>query len=420
MDTSLIAHHIWSTYIRYIGVGTMLVGGLWTLIILFKPVAESLHASITSLRDIKLGNAACLPRTERDIPMNYVFWAFLLLLIPVFLVTAHGIQPQLLGISETFKWIIAGVGTIYLIVAGFIACSVLAYFAGLIGSTNSPVSGLIVAVLLILSLLLFACLSTEVNFTHAPAKQLAGAALSIGHTVNIGAAVAIANDTLQDLKVGQIVGATPWKQQVMLIFGVVIAAFILPPLLQLLFEAYGIGGVFPHPGMDKSQMLAAPQAGLMAAIAQGAFVRNLPWVMISIGGIIAAVCIVIDETLKRIGTRLPVLAVGLGIYLPISTSASLVLGGLLSYIVHRTLFKKDPEGKTSARHKGLLLACGIVSGASIMGVLLAIPFAIKQNADALRLVPTTFTGYANLLGGLTTVALCAYIYYSVTHQSKET
>ncbi|TAK77332.1 MAG: oligopeptide transporter, OPT family, partial [Gammaproteobacteria bacterium] len=221
----------------------------------------------------------------------------------------------------------------------------------------------------------------------------------------------------QDLKVGEIVGATPWKQQVMLILGVLVTAFVIPPILQLLYNAYGIGGVFPRPNMDPAQMLAAPQAGLMAAVAKGVFSHQLEWSMIATGAVIAAICIVIDEMLKKRGTRLPVLAVGLGIYLPLDASTPIVIGGVLSHLINQRLNRLYHRGRAedeakvaSHKHHGLLLSCGLVAGASLMGVILAIPFAIKQSSDALRIMPDAYMPFAGLLSLIVTLLLCVWIY----------
>lgn len=407
---------IWRNYIRYIGVGTMLIGGLWTLCTLFKPVINSMAASFSSLRDIRLGKKTESLRTERDIPIHYVFIAAAILLVPIFFLIAFTIIPKELQISSEFRYFISGFSTLYILFGGFVFCSIMAYFAGLIGSTNSPVSGLLVSALLVICLIFMAFFS----FTDwsDQTKEMIGSVVAIGSMVVIGAALSISNDTMQDLKVGQIVGATPWKQQVMLILGVVVSAFVIPPILQLLYNAYGIGGVFPRPGMNPSQMLAAPQAGLMATVAAGAFSHQLKWGMIGIGALIAVICVIIDEVLKkRFGTRLPVLAVGLGIYLPLDSSVPVVIGGLLSYFVqfrlnhlyHRGRPEDEKQVQTH-RHRGLLLACGIVAGASLMGVALAIPFALKESSDALRIMPDQFVPFAGVLSIIVTFILCAWIY----------
>lgn len=411
------ASFIWRGHIRYMGVGTMLIGGLWTLCTLFKPVVNSMTASFTSLKQIRLGQKPESLRTERDIPIHYVFIATALLLIPIFFLIACAIIPDTLGISPEFRYFISGFSTLYILFGGFIFCSVMAYFAGLIGSTNSPVSGLLVSALLVICLILMAFFNLHGGFTEE-AKEVIGSVVAIGSMVVIGAALSISNDTMQDLKVGQIVGATPWKQQVMLILGVVVSAFIIPPILQLLYNAYGIGGVFPRPGMNPAQMLAAPQAGLMATVAKGAFSHTLEWSMIGIGALIAVVCVVIDEILKKnYGTRLPVLAVGLGIYLPLDSSVPVVIGGVLAYLIQHRLNQiyhrghASDEVKVNAhRHRGLLLACGIVAGASLMGVLLAIPFAWMESADALRIMPENLMPFAGVLSVAVTFVLCAWIY----------
>jgi putative OPT family oligopeptide transporter len=414
-STNDMAMMLWRSHMRYVGVGTMLLGALWTLLTLIKPIGYSIACSITTLRQAKKeGNGQAI-RTERDIPINYIFWATLLLLIPIFWVICKAIIPADVSISRIFLLFNTSFCTAYIIIGGFIFCSIAAYFAGLIGSTNTPVSGLLVSSVLLLCLVFLTLFELNGSIHHGNA--LLGIVLAIGSTVIVGAAIGISNDTMQDLKVGQLLGATPWKQQFMLILGVVIASFIVPLILELLYNAYGIGGVFPRPDMDKSQMLSAPQAGLMAAVAQGVFDHNLEWSMIIIGTIVAVFCIIIDETLKPRGHRFPVLAVGLGVYLPLESSVPIVIGGILSYIVHRNLKKMyNPHDEASEQkiishtHKGLLLCCGIVAGASIMGVVLAIPFAIYQRTDALRIMPVQLEPIAGILSIIVTFILCACIY----------
>lgn len=408
---------VWKTHIRYMGVGCMLVGGLWTLLTLTKPVVNSLIASFVSLRQMKLhGKALAVPRTERDIPINYVLWAVILILIPLFFFLACYIVPSSMGISAGFRYFISGFSVLYIVLGGFIFCSIMAYFAGLIGSTNSPVSGMLVSALLVLSLILLAFFNSQASFMQLEGKDLLGSVVAIGSMVIIGAALSISNDTMQDLKVGQLVGATPWKQQVMLLFGVVVASFVVPPILQLLYNAYGIGGVFPRPNMNPAQMLAAPQAGLMAAVAKGVFDGGLEWGMIALGSGVAVICVVIDEFLKRRGRRLPVLAVGLGIYLPLDSSTPMVIGGLLSLVLQMRLNGLYPRVTEHLKqigvhqHRGLLLACGIVAGASLMGVVLAIPFAWQESSDALRLMPEGYQTLASVLGAVSTMVLCLWIY----------
>jgi putative OPT family oligopeptide transporter len=413
---------LYRDHLRFVGVGTMLVGALWTLITLVKPIVQSITASFVSLRKSRLEGGASVLRTDRDIPINYVIWLLLLLLVPIFILIANFIVPDTSLISHSFRTVICAFSAIYVLVGGFLFCSISAYFAGLIGSSNTPVSGLLVSALLILCLLILAFFST-IGGVHG--RELFGVILAIGSCVIIGVGIAISNDTMQDLKVGQVLGATPWKQQVMLILGVLVSAFVVPPILDLLYNAYGIGGVFPHPGMNKAQMLSAPQAALMATVAQGVYAHNLQWMMIIVGAGIATLCIIVDEVMKGFGTRLPVLAVGLGIYLPMNTTIPVVIGGLLSYVIQQRLKKVYPahaenEHKIAVhRHRGLLLACGIVAGASIMGVIIAIPFAITQSSDALKLMPNQYLYLAGALSVVVTMFLCGWIYRVVMRQDAD-
>jgi len=415
-----IASLMWRDHIRYLGVGTMLVGGLWTLVTLVKPIVYSLSTSFISMRQAKLTGGIKQIRTERDIPLNYVFWGIALLFIPIFLLILLYMMPDNSHLSHTFRTLMAAFCALYVLVGGFTFCSISSYFAGLIGSTNNPVSGLLVSSLLILCLILLCFF----GFSHGiKGNEVFAAVVAIGSTVIIAAALAISNDTMQDLKVGQLLGATPWKQQVMLIVGVVVSAFVIPPILDLLYNAYGIGGVFPREGMPKGQMLAAPQAGLMATVAAGVFADTLEWSMIIAGAVIAVICIIIDEIVKNYDTRLPVLAVGVGIYLPLDASVPVIIGGFLAYFIQLRLnklyrSKADSDDNLPAhKHRGLLLACGIVAGASIMGVVLAIPFAITQSSDALRIMPEQYQYLSGVLGIGVTVILCAWIYRVVMRKN---
>lgn len=410
-STSDAVMAIYHAHIRFIGVGTMLVGALWTLCTLFKPIAQSIMASFATLAHRTDGTSENL-RTERDIPINYVLWGVIFMLIPIFILVANYIVPNDSQISHTFHTVVCGFSAIYVIIGGFIFCSISSYFAGLIGSSNTPVSGLLVSALLIFCLLILAFFS---SIGGVSGKEVFGVILGIGTCVIIGVGIAISNDTMQDLKVGQVVGATPWKQQLMLVLGVIVSAFVVPPILELLYNAYGIGGVFPHPGMSKTQMLAAPQATLMATVAQGVYTHNLAWAMIIVGAVVGVLCIIVDEIVKQFGTRLPVLAVGLAIYLPMNTTIPVVIGGILAHIIHVRLNKMYRRGEeetqnASHRHRGLLLACGIVAGASIMGVILAIPFAIKQSSDALKIMPDQYMSLAGILSIVVTILMCAWIY----------
>jgi putative OPT family oligopeptide transporter len=245
-------------------------------------------------------------------------------------------------------------------------------------------------------------------------------------TIIIGSVVtgiaAIANDNTQDLKVGQLVGATPWRQQVMLLLGVVVSALVIPPVMQLLFDVYGIDGVLPHPGMDLSKTLPAPTAALMAAITEAVFQNALPWNMMFFGAAIILALIVINY-LCRIGRyfRLSILGVAIGMYLPLASSVPLFLGGLIAFLVGLKVDRKDmpKEEKPLHKQRGVLIACGLVAGSALVDVLLAIPFSIFHSPDALMLVGPGWYPYSIVLAVISILALGLWIGHRVSGSSLE-
>lgn len=397
---------IWSVQLRFVGVGVMLVGGVWTLIRLFKPVYDGIKISFVSLQ--RLGSKNNLPRTERDIPIAWAFLGVLLcaLLLYAFLLHFAYFEKLHVVYGETFLLWAVFISVIFLMVIGFFLATICAYFTGLVGSSNNPLSGI-----LILSILILGGVYFFVFPKHADGEV---AALMVMMTSIAATIASISNENLQDLKAGQMVGATPWKQQVVLALGVVVSAFIIGPVLDLLFKAYGMGGVFPHAGMNPAQMLAAPQAGLMASVINGVRTENMPWAMIAIGSIIAVLVIIVDEILRPHNRRLPALAVGLGIYLPPIYILPVVLGGFVKFFVNRSQrYAKTDEQKEKAHEatqSGLLLACGLVAGAALMGVFLAIPFVIMGSGDALSIMPASLHGVAEGIGLAAFAALVCWLY----------
>src|SRR5204863_2330143 len=256
---------------------------------------------------------------------------------------------------------ISAVMAVVMIIAGFLFSAVASYMAGLVGSSNNPVSGITISTILVSALLLLA-LGLE-----SPAGPVA--AILIGGVVCCAAA--IGGDNLQDLKCGQLVGSTPWKQQVMQILGVVVAAFLMAPVLNLLNDAYTIG----------SKALPAPQANLMGTVAFGVFEGGLPKAIIGIGAAIAGVVIVIDSLLQRSGSkiRVPVMAFAVGVYLPFDLNVSIFLGGVISFLVSRALDRRgaSPERRGEVERSGLLAAAGFITGEALLGVLLAVPVVLQ-------------------------------------------
>ncbi len=412
------AEEIWSAEIRYMGVGAMATGGLWALLALIKPIRDGVRSSLEAVRAARRGEAPDIPRTERDTPIHIVLVGTLALVLPIFVVFLHVIDRGHLDISAGLYWSTIGFGLLFAFVAGFLFSSVAGYMAGLVGSSNNPISGVTIATILTVSLVLLALLGTQIDFAVDAGRATAAAATAILVGGIVACAAAIAGDNLQDLKAGHIVGATPYKQQIMQMVGVAAGALVIAPVLQLLFSAYGLGDVFPRPGMDPAEALQAPQATLMSSVASGVFLRNLPWTMIWIGVAIAVAIIALDKVLEVRGSsfRAPVLAVAVGIYLPLELTVPIFAGGLVAHLAGRSLRRRlgrgaaFDEAAARAGRRGLLFASGLITGEALVGIILAIPFAAAQSTDVLRLAPDGFDTVANVLGVLAFAGFVLWLY----------
>jgi putative OPT family oligopeptide transporter len=359
-----IANTVWSKQIRYLGVGAMLVGGIWALVSLRHSLLSGVRSGLAAARASAAG--VVVAHTEQDLPMKWVLIGIVLFTLP--LLALYQVIVGTLAVSLPM--------TIIMIVAGFLFCSVSAYMAGLVGSSNNPVSGITIATILFSSVMLLLMMGPDSEIGPV-------AAVMIGAVVCCAAC--IAGDNLQDLKCGYIVGATPWRQQVMLAIGAVSSALVMAPVLNLLADAYGIGIATEA----KPNPLAAPQATLMAAVSKGMFGGELPWDMIAIGALIGIAIITLDEFLKARGSsfRTPVLAVAVGIYLPLELMTPIFLGGLLHHLVDRHLKRRGADAAALERHhrKGLLFAAGMITGEALMGIAIAIPIVSSGSADVLAL-----------------------------------
>ncbi|WP_047865675.1 OPT family oligopeptide transporter [Rubrobacter aplysinae] len=393
------AEAIWSERIRYLGVGAMAVGGVWALVSVFRPVIDGVRSSIEAVRRARRGEDTGLARTDRDTPINILLYGTLALTVPIFLVFLLVVDPAALGIGGGSYALVIIFGVVFAFVAGFLFSSVAGYMAGLVGSSNNPISGVTIATVLAVSLILLALLGGQIDLGVDSSEATAAAATAILVAGVVCCAAAIAGDNMQDLKAGNIVGATPFKQQIVQIVGVVTAALCIAPILAVLYQAYGLGDSLPRAGMDPSQALQAPQATLMASVSRGVLGGGLPWGMFAVGAALAAAIIAVDQTLAQRGAnfRTPVLAVAVGLYLPLELSVPIFIGGLVSYLVGRRLADR---GETSTSRGGILFASGLITGEALMGILLAIPFAAAQSAEILLIAPDTpaFTLIANVLG----------------------
>ncbi len=324
-----VSWEIWSTKIRYMGVGAMVIGGLWSIIKVRRGIVKGL----------RLGFSRSETATN-DLQMKKVFWGIILVTIPVF---------------ALYWWFtrsisIALVSGTVMVVTAFFFVAVSSYIVGLVGSSNNPVSGMTICTLLFASIMLLLFRMTGIP----------GMIAALGVAGVVCCAACTAGDISQDLKTGWLVGALPRRQQIAQIIGVIASAFIIAPILKVLHVAYGIGT--GEPGS-----LQAPQASLFASLTKGLFtdIRSLPWEMVSIGVIIGIAIIIIDEVLsiKKAGFRMHVMPVAVGIYLPVSLSVPILIGGLLRLIISH--IRKDTS------NTGILFGSGLIAGEAIVGIILA-------------------------------------------------
>jgi putative OPT family oligopeptide transporter len=395
-----VAQATWSHKVRFLGAGTIGVAAIWTLAKLVKPVVSGLAGAMAAARVRAAGNAHTLPRTEQDMPIGIVALITVLCLAPIgWLLGSFGAGA---GLGSSLTTLVIG-GVAFVVLMSFFVSAVCGYMAGLIGSSNSPLSGVGILVVLAAAMLLVA--GVKPHLPPESGKALVAFALFV--TAVVFAVAAIANNNLQDLKTGQLVDATPWKQQVALVIGVIAGAVIIPPVLDLLNQAYGFAGV---PGVDPAKALAAPQAGLISALAQGVIENNIDWSLIGVGAVIGVVIIVLDAILGATtrSVRLPALAVGLGIYLPTSTTLMVVVGALVgAFFDYRADRGPKPE---PTKQLGVLLASGMIVGESLVLVLIAALVAFTDNASLLALVGDNFAVPAAWIGGIVFAAVMFVLY----------
>jgi putative OPT family oligopeptide transporter len=379
------AFTLWSSKTRYLGVGGMLVGGLWTIFKMRKSLVSGVMSGLKAYQGIgDGGKAPVIARTEKDMPMKWVIMLIVGSIVPLFLV--YQVFVQNVGISLIMA--------VVMLITGFLFSAVAGYMAGVVGSSNNPISGVTIATVTISAFLLLLLMGAD-NENGPPAAIIIGGVVCC--------AAAIAGDNMQDLKAGHILGATPWKQQVMQMVGTLSSALVMAPVLMLLYKAYGFAG---HSSAQDSPLVAA-QANLMASVATGVFDGNLPWLFVGIGAIMAALIIILDEYLAKTGAsfRTPVLAVTIGIYLPLELEIPIFIGGVVHYLI-KSYQKKHQQTKevieTSDR-RGLLFASGLITGEALIGIGLAIPIVVTGRADAMALVSEDFGPWPGLilLAGIT-------------------
>lgn len=395
-----VAQEGWSGYVRFVGAGAIGIAAIWTLGTLVKPVVKGLAGAQAAARVRASGQADTLPRTEQDISLGMVGIVSLICLVPVAWLLWHFSAQS--GLGDHAVLLTLG-GAVFVVVMGFLVSTVCGYMAGLIGSSNSPLSGIGILVVVVAALLLVLLVKTVMP--TSPGQALVAFALFL--TSVVFAVASIANNNLQDLKTGQLVDATPARQQWALVVGVIAGALIIPPVLDLLNQAYGFLGA---PGVDPTRALPAPQAGLISALAQGVIQNNIDWGLIAMGGAIGAAAIVVDQTLKVTtkSLRLPPLAIGLGIYLPTSTTLMVVVGAVVGWWYERRADRAtNPEAN---KQLGVLLSSGLIVGESLLGVVFAAVVAFSGSAAPIALVGDGFERTSIWLGGLVFALTTFWLY----------
>jgi putative OPT family oligopeptide transporter len=392
-----VARAIFSSEVRFFGAGVIGVAAIWTLLRIIGPILNGIGSALAASRARAVGKEV-LPLVERDIPIGRVGAVILVSLVPIAILLWLFIRGGPLA-GEAVP-LIAGT-LLWVLVAGVVIAAVCGYMAGLIGASNSPISGIGILAILSASLLL----ALWFGGSGSAQEQAALVAYALFATAIVFGIATISNDNLQDLKTGQLVGATPWRQQVALVYGVIFGAIVIPPVLDMLNTAYGFAGA---PNATEAA-LPAPQAALISALATGVLGGDLNWRMIFIGAAAGAVAVIIDEVLGKARLlRLPPLAVGIGIYLPMAVTLPVVIGAVLGRLYNRRAARMaHPE---FAKRMGVLLATGLIVGDSLLNVAFAGIVAATGDPGAIALAGADFAPYALIAGVLAFVAMLAWLY----------
>jgi putative OPT family oligopeptide transporter len=384
-DVAAIAGGVFRAKARFIGAGTIGVAAIWTLLKIIGPIISGIRSAIAA--SAARGSGETLPLQERDLPIRQVALVILLTMIPIAFLLWQFIAGGPLAVHSG---VLIATTVVYILLAGIIIASVCGYMAGLIGASNSPISGVGILAVVGVSLMMLAFVGRSTD----PSVTEAMVAYALFATAIVFGIATISNDNLQDLKTGQMVGATPWRQQVALVIGVLFGSLAIPGVLDLLNNAFGFAGA---PGA-REQALAAPQALLISALAKGVLGGDLEWPLLGLGAVIGVVIVVVDEMLGRAKKlRLPPLGVGMGVYLPMSLTLLIVVGSVLGTRYEAWADRqKDPE---TARRFGVLAATGLIVGESLFGVAFAGIVAASGTDAPLAVVGESFEPIA-LWGGL--------------------
>jgi putative OPT family oligopeptide transporter len=393
-DVAATVNEVFRNQVRFIGAGTIGVAAIWTLLKIIGPIIAGIRSAMAA--SAARAGGETLELTERDLPIGIVGGTIVASLLPIAgLLWWFSADGPIAADAP----VVIGATLVYMMVIGAIIAAVCGYMAGLIGASNSPVSGVGILAVLGAAVLLSLFYGTQ------PENAQALTAYALFTTAIVFSIATISNDNLQDLKTGQLVGATPWKQQVALVIGVVFGSLVIGPVLDVLNTSFGFQGM---PGAGPNA-LAAPQAALISSLANGVLGGNIRWDLIRYGALIGVAVIVIDEVLKRASKyRLPPLAVGMGIYLPMALTLLVPVGAFIGWLYEGWAERTgNPE---FAKRMGVLAATGLIVGESLFGVAFAGIVAASGNDAPLAVVGEHFETYAIWTGPLLFAGIIAWLY----------
>lgn len=395
LGAEAVAMLIWKQKLKYVGIGAMIIGGLYST----KTVASSLSSALKTVFSMSSSNSS--EKDRGDIPMPYILRISLLISVPLFILFFNGLSKYGIAGGAFYTFVFPALCVVFTFGAAFIAATIASYLTGLIGSTCLPVSGVTVSAILAFSGLVMLCFgagSSGMTDQH----MMTACTITLIYACVVCLSASMGGDNMQDLKAGYILKSTPWKLQLGLAVGAVISAMIMGPILKLMHQAYGIG----EPSSPGAMPLAAPQATMIATVIKAIYTGNIEWHATGIGAAIAILAIIANEAISKEGeTRIPVLSVALGMYLPVAYTIPILIGAMISYFA-----KGNSASSHDEKNEDNLFASGIIAGHALVGVMVALilvksgrnPFKVfvpEQAAMALGIVLFCAIGAAMYMKG---------------------